>query len=366
MPDLSSWTSLPNLHPALVHFPLALLPTAILFDVLGLCMRRQEWLERSAAALYGGAALGALLAQWAGQRAADSLVWIPAMIEPRIAEHSDWAHYATWSMGALAALRLSAALWDRESARVALRALLLVAALATLGLLGYAADLGGALVYRHAVAVEAPAPEETAPPPRSQATRDVGPAASRLGRLDTGTLRWDPLPVDLDALGEILIPAPGFSTEPVSVVASAEDAGAGLTLAVEGTTLLLLPGTFGDVRVEANLELIDFQGTLGVAHHVGDDGTRGIATLSTSGQATLADQRGGELKSLDEGTAEAPEGVFTLAVSSSGRHLKGLLDGKTVTHGHVAPGPEGGCGLYLDGKGSLRVISLSVTPLEGH
>ena len=36
MPDVVSWTSLPNLHPALVHFPLALLPMAILFDVLGL------------------------------------------------------------------------------------------------------------------------------------------------------------------------------------------------------------------------------------------------------------------------------------------------------------------------------------------
>ena len=367
MAELSSWTSLPNLHPALVHFPLALLPMAILFEVLGLAMRRQEWLQHSAAALYAAAAVGALLAQWAGERAAGSLIGVPARVEPLIAEHSDRAHDAVWAMGVLAVLRLSVMLWERESVRTALRALLVVFALASLALLGYAADLGGALVYRHAVAVEVAAPETTAAsrPPRP-ATEDHGSAISRLVRFDDGTLRWDPLPVDFDALGGVLNLAPGFSGDSVSVAVSETDAaGTGLTLAIDGASLLLLPGTIGDVRVEGILQLIDFEGILGVAHHVGDSSTRGLAALSTAGRAVLIDRRGGKRKVLDAAAVEIPEGAFTLAVSSSGRHLKGLLDGRTVTHGHVPPGPDGGCGLFFDGEGSLRVVSLSVTPLEG-
>ena len=78
MNELLSWTSLPNLHPALVHFPIALVPMAILADVLRLIFRRQEWLDRAATGLYIAAALGALAALWAGEQAADGLVAVPA------------------------------------------------------------------------------------------------------------------------------------------------------------------------------------------------------------------------------------------------------------------------------------------------
>ena len=62
--QLLSMTALPNLHPALVHFPIALLPMALLFEILGLTFRRQDWLERAAVSLYAAAALGALVALW--------------------------------------------------------------------------------------------------------------------------------------------------------------------------------------------------------------------------------------------------------------------------------------------------------------
>ena len=43
---LASYTSLPNLHPALVHFPIALLPTAVLFDLLAVSIQKQKvWLD---------------------------------------------------------------------------------------------------------------------------------------------------------------------------------------------------------------------------------------------------------------------------------------------------------------------------------
>lgn len=53
-------TSLPNLHPAAVHFPLALLPAAVLFEALSLALRRRAaWAERAACGLYVASALGA-------------------------------------------------------------------------------------------------------------------------------------------------------------------------------------------------------------------------------------------------------------------------------------------------------------------
>ncbi|HUG44872.1 MAG TPA: DUF2231 domain-containing protein [Acidobacteriota bacterium] len=40
---------LPNLHPLVVNFPLALLPLALAFDLFSLLLRRHLWLDRAAA-----------------------------------------------------------------------------------------------------------------------------------------------------------------------------------------------------------------------------------------------------------------------------------------------------------------------------
>ena len=59
---------LPNIHPAFVHLPLALLPVALAFDVLSVAQRRQQWLDRAAASLYCLGAVGAVAAYLTGQR----------------------------------------------------------------------------------------------------------------------------------------------------------------------------------------------------------------------------------------------------------------------------------------------------------
>jgi uncharacterized membrane protein len=361
---MSDWvirlTALPNLHPAVVHFPIALLPLAMLTDVVSLVQRQQPFWERLATLLYLLGAAGAALAVRTGEQAADSLVGLPPKVQPHIGEHSDWAHYTLWLFGALAVLRLALFWRDRTRSEISWRAArlgLAVLAIAGTTVLARTADLGGALVFRHGLAVAA---QSVRP---ASGAEPATPLANHLVESEDGSLLWVPGPSDSAALGSLLRSAPGASLEAVSWSGPGLTDAKGLGLEVAGRAWLLLPGTFGNVHLEVELALEGFEGTLGLAHHVRSAGDGGRFTVSIpSGETSLVGE--GE-STLGRGTAELPAGPFRLAVSAAGRHLKGLLNGETVVHGHEAAPPPGGCGLYLDGQGTLRLLSMRVLPLAG-
>ena len=64
---------LPNWHPFLVHFPIALYTTAFVCDVSLLVRFRRGWLDRACVLLYVGAALGSVAAALSGKLAANAM-----------------------------------------------------------------------------------------------------------------------------------------------------------------------------------------------------------------------------------------------------------------------------------------------------
>ncbi len=357
-------TSLPNLHPALVHFPIACLPLALAFDLMGILWPKQRWSAPAATLLYCFAAISGWISLWSGKRAANGLTDVAAAVQPLIGKHSDWAHYAAYGLTALAVIRVLLHLNTRLTDHRGARAAVVVLGLGLMGVVGITADLGGGLVYEHGLAVKKTADVELTP--TLQAVVDPAPSSPAVDRwlqAEDGSWVWRPLSRDRDALGSVLVPT---STAEEQTVRWVEGSGpAGLSLEVDGTATLLLPGSFGDVQVEARLELQDFSGSFGLVHHF-QPGSYGSFLLSSEGDAQLADTREGATKTLDQKTVAVSTTPFTVSVSAAGKHLKGLLDGKTITHGHIAPGPNGACGLHLDGEGQLKILDIRVIPLGGH
>jgi uncharacterized membrane protein len=146
---LPGWA--PNLHPLIIHFPIALLIAAAMVDLVDAVFERPAWLGVGATSLYLVGAGAAVVAYFTGRQAA-ATVYVPGMANPIVADHRAWALITVWYVGIVAVVRLSALFAGFPRAR-AHRVLLLTAALIGVLFLQQTAERGARLVYEQGVGV---------------------------------------------------------------------------------------------------------------------------------------------------------------------------------------------------------------------
>ncbi len=187
-----------ELHPSVVHAPLALLPTAAVMDLLACSSLRRRRLDRTGVVLWWATAASALVAGLSGMAASQE-------IEPRTERARDMMFLHGIGNAGLAVAALGLAAY-RTRHRASLTSA--VAGLVAAGAATYTAYLGGELVYAHGAGVvplggaaaEAPALFSREGPPRlaRDALRGLRWLASRARRAASGRE-----PVDRAALGPI-------------------------------------------------------------------------------------------------------------------------------------------------------------------
>ena len=138
---LPDWA--PNIHPLIIHFPIALWLVAVLFDFLSL-LKSENWLRNTALSLYGLAAISAFAAYLSGDQA------IPFQGEVTASNHSDWGHYTLYFFIAYTLVRLFL-IWKQWAKRKTVAIVLFMLGLVGIGMVGKTADLGGKLVYKYGV-----------------------------------------------------------------------------------------------------------------------------------------------------------------------------------------------------------------------
>jgi len=138
----------PNIHPLIIHFPIALLLVAVFIDTVSIWFHR-TWLYKSALMMYLFGTLAAITAYITGRIAADS-VNPPFNAELTMSKHSDMALYTVLFFSIYTILRLILQKKiDPENKFLRLAAL--AVALAGIFLLISTADLGGKLVFKYGV-----------------------------------------------------------------------------------------------------------------------------------------------------------------------------------------------------------------------
>jgi uncharacterized membrane protein len=352
----------PNLHPLVIHFPIAFLTTAVLVDLIALVKRRWTGVRVTAVVIFALGALGALAAFVTGRMAAESVA-LPTAAATTLTDHEDWALRTLLFFSLYAVVRLVVLRFDLKGARWAQRgahALLFLAGAGGLFLIVQTGFLGGSLVYEHGVGVGSVDVAELA---EADHHEGMQPADStivrRLHLMENGSWMWMPGPGAETVLREDFRFVQGAPTD-LHVTAAADSA---VTLHVAGGPVLMVAGdSLESIQAEAALNVQGFSGTVRLVHHV-----RGAQQYDFLGiaQGRLQQGRmeGGQARLFDEKPLET-QGWVTIRAISDGTHFRGYADGKMVTHGHGAEPAAGPVGLYLEGTGEVQLRHLRVQVLR--
>jgi uncharacterized membrane protein len=148
--------SYPSLHVLLVHFPIALICLAPIFDLACLIFRNRVWLDRAATALYLMGTIGAGAAYLAGERAAKALGDLSVSAESAVADHEGSATITLIALVIVTLVRLWVSWLSRNDRRISFgifRIAAIPVVLVAVALLALTADRGGRLVYGHGLGV---------------------------------------------------------------------------------------------------------------------------------------------------------------------------------------------------------------------
>ncbi|MBI3812008.1 MAG: DUF2231 domain-containing protein [Nitrospirae bacterium] len=151
------------LHPMVVHFPIALLSTAVIFEILGFLKQRESFRQFGFWLLAIGLTAGIVAAGFGfwGEGAAKA----GGVPEAAIDRHESFAIATLITFGLLLIYRR----WARDRWTPGLRAIYISAALAGFVLLGTTGFFGGELVFQYGAGVQKAAtgsPAGPAVPPR--------------------------------------------------------------------------------------------------------------------------------------------------------------------------------------------------------
>ena len=355
---LPDW--LPNIHPLVIHFPIALLAVAVLGDLIRLVFTESSWLNNSVVAGYILGTIGLIFAFVTGRNAA-ATVEVTGEAFSVLASHENWALATMIFFLIFTTLRVTAAWVQQDHRRPVL------AALFGLGFIGMimvwiTGDRGGELVFRHGTGVEAVEDLQQRLARLEDELEEFRGAASPQVA-DDGSWIWRIAPGSDRAMREAFQWIAGSVEEAEVNLIRDEEGGQALAVTSHGEALMfVINREIEAVEGRLMINTDDFEGTVALVHNVLDSDTYQYLRLENGmmGQGQLID---GEDDMLGGNTAEA-SGWKEIRVQAAGGHFYGYLNGDQRVHTHASQMDPGYTGLLIEGSGTLMIQRVSFDSLD--
>ncbi len=360
MDILPEWA--PNVHPMLVHFPIALLCAAVLLDAVALAARKQAGLRIAAVLVYVLGAVGALASYLTGKNAADAFL-LSGAANTALTDHADWATITVWFFGIYALVRLAVLWWDRDGKKVVVWVPLLLIGAGGLFLIYETAEHGAQMVFEHGVGVKAVGELEAQVAQQKIELDKTRAQAAGPEIDDDGSWRWTPGAYAAEAFHEAFTWMAGDIAVLRAEARPDDEQGHVLALEAAGTpALFVLDQPLRSLQADLALNLDDFDGALQIVHHV-QDSINYLFTEIEGGAMRQGRVQNGQPGIMDE-KAFAGQGWQQLRVVADRTHFRAYAGGTLITHGHGPEPAPGLVGLRLDGTGIVLVGRIEVQSLR--
>lgn len=343
----------PNVHPLVIHFPIALLFTAALVDTVALFLRSNDFLRKGAFSLYLLGGLTVVAAWFTGEQAADS-VFLSAEANALLTEHSDLGHYTLYFFGAYAVIRLVMFGLSLES-RMALRSVVWLIGLGGIGLTWLTADHGSQLVYQHGAGVQAVS-AETPVFVAADSSASAGPVMNDQGGWTFKPSRAATWMESMTVYGD----ADGLVTS----LQDGGERGDVLALTLSGDPVMLVfDHPMMSVQIDAPINLDAFDGTFMITTHVEDEDNYYFTSFSKE-SVRQGMSESGDLILMDD-QPYSPAGWVSYRAVADQTHFRAYADQQMIAHGHGDDGGMGPVGIRLNGNGTVLIDYVQTVSLRG-
>lgn len=349
----------PNVHPIIVHFPIALIFTALVMDILSFFLPEKWWDDLKSTVLYGLGTIAALVSYYTGTLAGDS-VFLASEAQTVLNSHADWAWWTVWFFGIYLALRLLFHYLNIID-RFKIKLITVLAVLPGVFMLYETGEHGAEMVFGYGVGTGQLIQHDERPPVSADSLDNLNGNTFRVE--ENGNWFW---PMGSNAVSALLtnfqwLEGTPQSLNPVSVKSSENN-----LLKFTGDSLnsfLVTNNAYQNVQIDYYLDLSNFEGDIRLVSHVSDTENYDFLTLTSGGIIRQGRMNEGKLTIFaEENYTET--GMMFIRMVVNGTHFRGYIDKKMVVHGHGEAPEPGKAGIAINGSGTLLIDRMELTQIK--
>ncbi len=349
----------PNIHPMMVHFPIAILILAIGLNAMTFFIKDEWWDEKKTTFIYVLGSIAAIITYFTGRSAADT-VFLPTQAQSLLTDHADWALWTVMFFSIYTIIRIALhwyKLLDKKSVQITV----FVLGLSGILFLFQTGEYGATMVYGYGVGTGQLLEEVEEPPFIQNENSEI---QSSFTQKENNDWIWNMSASSVNDLNEHFHWLQG-DIEQLNPTVSITDNKTYLSFDLSDhiSNFFVTHSGYENIQVDIYLDMASFTGELKIAHHAQDSQNYDFVALTSDGEISQGRATSNETKIFDEKEFQN-EGLKFIRVVSDGTHFRGYINKEMVVHGHGDEPTAGSIGLKINGHGKLLIQKIELSQLK--
>lgn len=349
----------PNIHPMVVHFPIAILILAVGLNVLTFFVHEKWWDDKKTTFIYVLGAISAVVTYFTGRSAVDT-VFLPTEAQSLLTEHADWALWTVLFFSAYGIIRI-ALHWFKKMEKKSVQVFAFVLVLPGLFFLFETGEYGATMVYGYGVGTGQYLEEVEESPITQTENSDI---QSLFITKENGDWSWDMSANSVNDLKEHFHWIDGGSEALNSSIIETDN---GINLSFgpidQSSNLFVNHSSYKNIQIDVYVDMSGFNGEIQVIHHFQDGQNYDFVSLTSNGEMSQGRLENGIEDVFDEKSYQNT-GLKFVRVVSDGTHFRGYINKEMVVHGHGDEPKAGNVGLKIEGQGKILIQKIELSQLK--